>query len=189
MDDSDDVTRLLHAWHGGQCTALDSLLPLVYADLRRLARVQLGRHAGHGTLQPTALVNDVFVRLLGPDVQLRFSDRRHFFNLSTRVMRQLLVDRARAGLSDKRGGHWRREDIDAMPDLAMPEHTRLPELDDALQRLAELHPRMAEVVQLRYFGGFTEGEIAELLEITERTVRRDWAAARAWLRRELQDAA
>jgi len=183
---TEDVTALLGRWGDGDVRALDHLLPQVYADLRRIARCELGRHRQQVTLQPTALVNEVFVRLLGRDAAVHVEDRRHFYNLSAQVMRQLLVARARTAATSKRGGGWRRADIDAMPELAIDEDTRLPDLDEALTRLAALNPRMAEVVQLRSFGGFEVEEVAGLLAVDARTVYRDWAAARAWLRMALE---
>ncbi|MBW8822820.1 MAG: sigma-70 family RNA polymerase sigma factor [Xanthomonadales bacterium] len=186
MTTDPDVTILLGRWSDGDSNALDQLLPQVYADLRRIARMELGRHSKHATLQPTALVNELFTRLLGHDGAFRLADRRHFYNLSAQMMRQLLMARVRAAGTDKRGGSWRRIDIEAMPELAIEEDTRMAELDEALTRLAALNPRMAEVVQLRSFGGFEVEEVAELLGVDARTVYRDWATARAWLRKDLQ---
>lgn len=186
MEAGDDVTMLLGRWGAGDDAALEQLLPQVYADLRRIARIELGRHGNHATLQPTALVNEVFMRLLGREEVPRLDDRRHFYNLSALVMRRLLVSRARASGTDKRGGDWKRTDIDAMPELAIEQDTRVVELDEALTRLAALNPRMAEVVQLRSFGGFGMEEVADLLGVDARTIYRDWASARAWLRKELE---
>lgn len=182
----DEAARLLDRWRDGEDQALDDLLPLVYGDLRRMARAELSRHRGHDTLQPTALVHDVFVRLLGHDALRQVEDPAHFFNLSARLMRQVLVARARAAETDKRGGDWVRDEFTRALDLPLPEDTRLPDLDRALERLASLQPRMAQVVELRCFGGFEVAEIAGLLAVDERTIYRDWATARAWLRRELE---
>lgn len=176
---------LLSRWQAGEARALDELLPLVYADLRAMARRELRDHRGHDTLQATALVNDVFLRLLGSAPPLH--SRAHLFNTAARVMRQLLVDRARRAASDKHGGGWRRDEFDRALDLPIPEHTRLPDLDDALRGLAQLDERMAQVVELRYFTGLSAAETARVLGVDERTVYRDWAAARAWLRDRLQD--
>ncbi len=187
MEAGEDVTVLLGQWSGGDAAALERLLPQVYADLRRIARIQLGQHRNHATLQPTALVNEMFMRLLGRESGPNVDDRRHFYNLCAQVMRQLLVSRARASGSGKRGGSWKRIDMDAMPDLAIEEDARVVDLDEALTRLAALNPRKAEVVQLRSFGGLNVEEVAEVMGVDASTVYRDWAGARAWLRAELQD--
>lgn len=180
-----DVTVLLQRWGAGDADALDALLPLVYADLRALARRELHGHRGHDTLQPTALVNDVFLRLLGGERPQCLHSRAHLFNTAARIMRQLLVDRARRAATDKHGGAWKRDDFACALDLPIPEYTQLPELDAALDELARLDARMAKVVELRYFTGLSVAEVARLLELEERTVYRDWAAARAWLRDRL----
>lgn len=180
-----DVTSLLESWRSGDAASLDALLPLVLADLRRMARAELSRHRGHDTLQPTALVNEVFVRLLGHDALAKVEDRGHLMHLAARIMRQLLVARARASATDKRGGGWRRDELTESLGLPLPQDPKLAELDEALDRLQRLHPRMAQVVELRWFGGFEATEIAQVLGVTVRTVGRDWATARAWLRKEL----
>jgi RNA polymerase sigma factor (TIGR02999 family) len=180
----DDPTVLLQRWSAGDAQALDRLLPLVYADLRRIAARELAGHRGHETLQPTALVHDVFVRLLGKEPPA-IASRDHLFHLAARVMRQLLVDRARKSASEKHGGLFRRSDFAEALELPIPDDTRLPDLDDALTALAALDERMARVVELRYFVGLSVPQVAQLLEVEERTVYRDWAAARAWLRERL----
>lgn len=186
-DQHADVTQLLQHWQGGDAAALDRLLPLVYDELRRIAAHELRTNRGHDTLQPTALLNDVFVRLLG-SATLDISNRKHLFTTAARVMRQLLIDRARAQQRDKRGGgQWQRVDfIEAMA-LPIDINTQLPELDEALTALAALDPRMAQIVELRYFVGLEVGEVGQLLGIDERTVYRDWATARAWLKQRLAD--
>lgn len=181
---SGDVTELIQRWGEGDGDALSSLLPLVYADLRRIAAQQLRSNIGHDTLQPTALVNDVFVRLLGAQ-RIDISDRKHFFTTAAKLMRQVLVDRARAKSRDKRGGDWQRVDLADAAALPIDADTDLPALDDALRKLAALDPRVAEVVELRCFGGLEVSEVAALLGLDERTVYRDWAMARAWLRQQL----
>jgi RNA polymerase sigma factor (TIGR02999 family) len=185
MDTADDATALVRRWSAGDAHALETLLPLVYADLRAMARRELHGHRGHDTLQPTALVNDVMLKLLGGESP-RLESRAHLFNTAARIMRQLLVDRARRQATDKHGGRWRRDDFAAALDLPIPEDTRLPELDEALAELARIDPRMAQVVELRYFTGLGVAEVAALLEVDERTIYRDWAAARAWLRDRLE---
>ncbi len=163
---------------------MSTLLPLVYADLRRIAAQQLRSNVGHETLQPTALVNDLFVRLLGAQ-RLDISDRKHFFTTAAKLMRQVLVDRARAKSRDKRGGDWQRVDMLELAALPIDVNTDLPALDEALRTLAALDPRVAEVVELRYFAGLEVSEVAQLLGLEERTVYRDWAMARSWLRQRL----
>lgn len=179
-----DLTELVQRWTKGDPGALDTLLPLVYADLRGLAAQQLRANSGHDTLQPTALVNDLFVRLLGAQ-RLEINDRKHFFTTAAKLMRQVLVDRARAKARDKRGGDWQRVDLLEAAQVPISENTDLPVLDAALRKLAELDARVAEVVELRYFGGLEVAEVAVLLGLDQRTVYRDWAMARAWLRLQL----
>ena len=143
------------------------------------------RPRGHDTLQPTALINDVFVRLLGAG-KLDISSRKHFFATAAKLMRQVLMDRARAKLRDKRGGGvWQQVDFVEAMALPIEDNTDMPALDEALKQLAELDPRMAEMVELRYFAGLEVSEVAHLFEIDERTVYRDWAMARAWLKQRL----
>lgn len=181
---ADDITVLIRRWTGGEPAALDELLPLVYADLRRIADQQLRHNQGHDTLQPTALIHDVFLRFLGTD-KLHFEDRRHFFTTAARTMRQVLIDRVRAQGRDKRGGDWQRVDFVEAIALPIDSDTDLFALDEALTALAELDPRVAEVVELRFFVGLEVSEVAALLGRDERTVYRDFAMARAWLRQRL----
>lgn len=187
MNDSPgEITQLLRRWHEGDVQALDTLLPQVYAELRQLAAHELRGHQHHETLQPTALVNEVFARLLGAE-KVDISNRKHLFTTAAKLMRQTLIDRARAQQREKRGGgHWQR--VDYLEALALPieADTNLPALDEALKALAVLDPRMAQIVELRYFVGLEVSEVATLLEIDERTVYRDWAMARAWLRQHLE---
>ena len=181
-----DITQLLRRWHAGEAESLDALLPKVYAELRQLAAHELRGHRNHDTLQPTALVNEVFARLLGAE-KVDISNRKHLFTTAAKLMRQTLVDRARAQQREKRGGgHWQR--VDFIEALALPieQDTQLPALDEALQALAALDPRMAQIVELRYFVGLEVAEVAHLLEVDERTVYRDWAMARAWLRQRME---
>jgi RNA polymerase sigma factor (TIGR02999 family) len=187
MQTPDDITQLVQRWSSGDSAALDHLLPMVYAELRRLARIQLGRQQGHDTLQATALVNDVLLKLIDRDAPQALESRAHLYNTAARMMRQLLVDRARSAAADKHGGGWLRDDFTRALELPIPEQTRLPELDAALDELATLEPRMAQVVELRYFIGLSVAEVAAMLELEERTVYRDWAAARAWLKDRLAD--
>lgn len=182
----EEITGWLARWSAGDRGALDQLLPKVYDDLRRLAAQELRGHRHHDTLQPTALVHDVFVRLLGADA-VAIHNRRHLFTTAAKLMRQVLIDRARAAQREKRGGgEWQRvEFIEAMA-LPIEADTDLPALDTALTELAALDPRMAEIVELRCFAGLTVTEVANLLGVEERTVYRDWAMARAWLRERVR---
>jgi RNA polymerase sigma factor (TIGR02999 family) len=185
MNSTDDsVTQLLDRWYEGDRSALDRLLPMVYADLRRIARGMLHATPGHATLQTTALVHDVLLRLLDREPAY-FQDSAHLINASARMMRQVLVDRARRSASIKRGGQWVRDDFTAALELPIPDQTDLAELDAALNELEAVHERMARVVELRYFVGLEVEEIAGALGIHERTARRDWVAAREWLRDRL----
>ena len=183
--ESEQVTVWLQRWSDGDLSSLDHLLPAVYADLRRIAVGNLRGSHGHETLQPTALINDVFVRLLGA-AKVDISNRKHFFATAAKVMRQILMDRARARARDKRGGgEWHQVDFSEALALQVADSSELPALDEALSQLAVLDPRMAEMVELRYFAGLEVREVAELFEVDERTIYRDWAFARAWLKQQL----
>ncbi len=187
-DQKQDVTALIHRWQEGDPKALERVLPMVYDELRRLAAHELRAHAQHDTLQPTALVNDLFVRLLGAE-QLDIQNRKHLFTTAARVMQQVLIDRARAKLRDKRGGgEWQRVEWVEALGLPIDPNTDVEALSEALKKLREHDARMADIVELRYFVGIEVSEVAKLLELDERTVYRDWAMARAWLRSQLQSA-
>jgi len=180
-----DVTQLLREWQAGDQAALDALLPQVYDELRRLAAHELRGHRNHETLQPTPLVHDVFVRLLGA-ASLDISNRKHLYTTAAKLMRQVLVDRARAKQRDKRGGgQWQRVDMVEALGLPIDDGVDLANLDEALCALAQLDERMATMVELRYFVGLEVSEVARLMEIDERTVYRDWAMVRAWLKQRL----
>jgi RNA polymerase sigma factor (TIGR02999 family) len=184
---ANDVTQLLQRWQHGDNAALASLLPHVYVELRRIAACELRGNSGHETLQPTALVNDMFLRLLG-SAALDISNRKHFFATAAKLMRQVLLDRARAKLRDKRGGaHWQRADVIELMALPIEENTDLLALDEALNALAKLDARMAQIVELRYFAGLEVSEVAHLMHVDERTIYRDWAMARAWLKHRLSE--
>ncbi|MFB9068265.1 ECF-type sigma factor [Pseudofulvimonas gallinarii] len=177
----DNVTVLLRRWHDGDRTALERLLPQVYADLRRIAAGQLRRHEGHDTLQTTALVNDVLLRLL--DRRLTdFSSTAHLLNAAAQMMRQHLVNRARVAASEKHGGGWLRDEFAQSMSLPIPDDSDIVDLDAALTDLERFDTRMARVVELRYFIGLNVAEIAHALDTSERTVQRDWLLAQAWLR-------
>lgn len=183
---NDNVTHWLQRWSGGDPAALDRLLPLVYADLRRIAAGLLRATPGHATLQTTALVHEVLLRLLGR-APAAFENGAHLLNGSARMMRQVLVDRARKAASEKRGGRWLRDDFTETLELPIPDGTDLAALDRALDELESAHERMARVVELRYFVGLDVAEVAAALGVTERTARRDWVAAREWLKGRLDE--
>lgn len=179
-----EVTQLLLAWSDGDRGALEKLAPLVYEELRRLARRYMaGERAGH-TLQTTALVNEAYLRLIDGS-QVRWQNRAHFFAVSAQSMRRILVDFARAKRNLKRGGGAEQVSLDEALVVSPERGADLLALDEALERLAALNPRQGRVVELRYFGGLSEEEVAEVLRVSPRTVRSDWSLARAWLYREL----
>jgi RNA polymerase sigma factor (TIGR02999 family) len=178
------VTGLLLAWSDGDQAALEKLFPLVYAELHRLARRYMRReNAGH-TLQTSALVNEAYLRLIEVH-RVRWRNRRHFLAVSAQIMRRILVDFARARQSLKRGGSACRVSLDEGL-VASPEPgSDLIALDEALEKLSLLNARQSQVVELRYFAGLNEEEVAKVLKVSTRTVRHDWSLARAWLYREL----
>lgn len=179
-----DITRLLVAWGQGDQTALERLMPLVYDELRRLAKRHMNRQPPGHTLQTTALVNEAYLRLIDAN-QVRWQNRAHFFAVSAQLMRRILVDFARSRKSLKRGAEARQVTLDDSLEVSPERGADLVALDDALNTLAAMNPRQSQIVELRYFGGLSEEEIAEALKISTRTVRRDWSLARAWLYREL----
>ncbi len=185
---SPEITGLLLAWRGGNEQALDRLAPLVYDELRRLARCHMrGERPGH-TLQPTALANEAYLRLIDAQ-QIQWHDRAHFFAMASRLMRRVLVDHARAHRADKRGGHDVRVSLDRALGLAVgADSLDLVALDDALDTLAKLDERKRDVVELRFFGGLSVEETAAVLKVSSDTVTRDWNFAKSWLRRELRGA-
>jgi RNA polymerase sigma-70 factor, ECF subfamily len=162
-----------------------SLFPVVYAELRRLAHHYLSHERTGHTLQPTALVHEVYLRLI-PQSEATFEDRGKFIGIAAHVMRQILVEHARGRNRQKRGGEFGRVPLDDTVTPIAPDFDRWEDLDRALNRLAELDPRQAQVVELRYFGGLTVDETAHVLGVSAKTVKRDWSIARAWLRRELE---
>jgi len=183
-----EVTRLLASWSQGDEAALEKLAPLVYEELRRLAhRYMEGQRPDH-TLQTTALVNEAYVRL-ADQRRPNFTNRSHFLAVAAKAMRRILVNHAKAQQRQKRGGGASKVELDETA-LVSPEPSReILDLNDALERLATLDSRKAQVVELRYFGGLKQDEIAEVLKISTVTVRRDWVFARAWLYTELRSAA
>ncbi len=182
-----ELTRMLKAWSDGDQSALDRLTPVVYAELHRLARRNMaGEREGH-LLQPSALVNEAFVRLMG-SAPVEWASRTHFFAVSARLMRQILIDFARAQDTGKRGHRTPYVGLSEVREL--PREAASPvdliDLDAALQDLSRLDSRQAQVVELRYFGGLENAEIAAVLGVSEPTVVRDWRVARAWLYSRLQ---
>ena len=176
-----DVTMLLNAWSDGKQDALDELMPVVYQELRKLARSYLRAERPEHTLQPTALVNEAYLRLVDQK-NVRWENRRHFFGIAAQLMRRILVDHARKRQSEKRGGGEALipfEDAKGVPVKAWD----LVALDDALKDFATIDPRSAKIVELRQFGGLSIDETADVLEISPATVKRDWTLAKAWLRR------
>ncbi len=178
-----DVTRLLQAWSDGDPAALDELLPVVYRELHHQAeRFMRNQSPGH-TLQATALVNEAYLRLAGRE-PIEWKSRAHFFGVAAKAMRSILVDHARARLASKRGGGVAQVTL-ADADRSGGEPVEVLELDETLKRLAELDPRKASLVELRWFGGLSIEEAAEVLSVSTATAKREWRTARAWLRREL----
>ena len=180
-----DVTGLLLAWGRGDSSALQKLTPLVYRELHALAhRNMLRERPGH-TLQTTALVHEAYLRLI--DTQhVQWRDRTHFFAMSARLMRRILVDFARSRGYQKRGGGARPVSLDENVDVAHERNADLVALDDALAALAAVDPRKSRVVEMKFFGGLTAEEIAEVLAVSPDTVLRDWSLAKSWLLRELK---
>jgi RNA polymerase sigma factor (TIGR02999 family) len=188
MPSTHEITALLVAWRAGDEEAFQRLMPLVYEELHRLAQVYMGReHPGH-TLQTTALVHEAYLRLVD-SARTGPQDRAHFFALSAQLMRRILVDWARARLSLKRGGDVRMLDLDESLVVSPQAGADLVALDDALKAFEAIDPRKSRVIELRFFGGLSVQETAEVLQVSEETVHRDWKLAKSWLRRELSQGA
>jgi len=182
---SGQVTHLLRAWSDGDPQALEHLLPLVEAELRRLARAYMSRERREHTLQPTALINEAFIRLAGAQ-SVRWQDRAHFFGISARLMRRVLVDHARARGFQKRGARVEKVSLHAEAIQAPEPPVDLVALDIALEALARTDERKSRVVELRFFGGLSVEETAEVLRVSPDTVKRDWRMAKLWLLRHLE---
>ena len=179
-----DVTALLIEWTRGDSAAIDKLLPLVHGELRRLARRQMAGERQDHVLQATALVNEVYLKLI--DIRrVQWQDRAHFFAMAARLMRRVLVDFARAGKNQKRGGAMRRVTFDQDLPVVCETPVDVIAIDDALVAFAREYERKAQVVELRFFGGLSVVETAEVLKISPETVMRDWKFAKNWLMREL----
>jgi RNA polymerase sigma-70 factor (ECF subfamily) len=184
LDSRGEITRLLEAWGEGDKGAFDALVPMVYRELRRLAHRYLRRERGNARFQTTELINEVYIKLLDCS-RVRWRNRAHFFAMSAQLMRRILVDLARSRRYAKRGGEAIRvtfEKVLDMPDIRALDWVAL---DDALKALEALDPRKSRMVELRFFGGLSVEETAEILEVSPDTVHRDWRFAKSWLRREL----
>jgi RNA polymerase sigma-70 factor (ECF subfamily) len=182
-----EVTRLLAAWSQGDPLALEKLTQLVYEELRRLAHRYMAQQRGDHTLQTTALVHEAYLRLAGQG-EPHYQNRSHFLAVAARAMRQILVDHARSALRQKRGAGAERVELDEAVWVSAAPTREILDLNEALEKLATLDARKAQVVELRYFGGLKQEEIAEALNVSEVTVRRDWTFSRAWLYAELRKA-
>lgn len=180
-----ELTGLLQAWRSGDRAALDQLVSHVYGELHRLAHRYLARERAGQTLQTSALVNEAYVRLIGAS-QIEWHDRAHFFAVAATIMRQVLIQNARARCARKRGGGDIKVELSESFVRSPERDADLIALDDALNCLAKTDPREAKVVELRFFGGLSEAETAHVLGVSDRTVRREWDHARAWLLRELK---
>ena len=179
-----ELTGLLRAWREGDAAAADELLPLVYDELRKIASQRMRAERGGHTLQPTALVHEAFLRLVGQPIDWR--DRGHFFAVASRAMRRVAVDHWRAGAAQKRGGEGPRLELgDAAQPAVEPKSVDVMALDAALSRLEQMSAQQARVVELRYFAGLSLEEVADLLDRSRASVFRDWRAAKTWLFREL----
>lgn len=183
--DRHQVTRLLERAATGDDDAADELFRTLYGELRRLADLVVGDRGGRHRFQPTSILNDAYLRIAGKQ-ERAYNDRKHFLAVAARAMRHVIADRARSRDAKKRGGGWDRVTLDAVIDSAHEVELDLVALDDALERLGHLDERQARVVEMRFFAGLQEVEIAEVLGVSDRTVRNDWRCARLWLERELR---
>ncbi|HUD46648.1 MAG TPA: sigma-70 family RNA polymerase sigma factor [Candidatus Baltobacteraceae bacterium] len=181
-----EITVILNAIEKGDSKAAEELLPLVYEELRKLAASKLASQSPDQTLQPTALVHEAYLRLLG-DGSHSWQDRRHFFAAAAEAMRHLLVNRARRKAAVRHGGGWRRVDLDDVVVAAKATEDNILLISEALEKLAAHDPVAAELIKLRFFAGMTFREAAEVLGLSERTAKRYWAYARAWLFQEMQN--
>lgn len=180
----DSVSQLLQRWNDGDKAALDQLMPLVYSELRRMARRYMWQQPSNHTLQTTALIHEAYLRLVRQE-EKQWESRAHFFGVAAQAMRHILVDYARARRADKRGGDVRVVSLEEAAIVSQERAAELVALDDALAELARLSPRQSRVVELRYFGGLSVTETAEVLKVSSDTVTRDWNYAKAWLHREI----
>lgn len=182
--DSENVTQLLHDWSKGNEQALEELLPVIYNELRKLAHNFLYRERPGHTLQTTALVHEAYLKLIDQK-DARWQNRSHFFAIAAQAMRRILIDSARRHAAMKRGGPQEKLSLDEVPDVSLEPNTKLLALDEALKALAEIDPEQSRIVELRYFGGLTIEETAEVMKSSPATIKREWAMARAWLHQAL----
>jgi RNA polymerase sigma factor (TIGR02999 family) len=181
-----DVTRILNAIADGDAHAAQDLLPLVYEELRKLAAAKMANESAGHTLQPTALVHEAWLRLAGDDANVQFANRAHFFAAAAEAMRRILIERARRKGAGKRGGDWQRIDLDQVDIATDADDDTLLLVNETLEKLAQEDGKAAEVVKLRFFGGLTLEEVGQVLGVTDRTAKRYWAYARAWLFDEMR---
>ncbi len=179
-----EVTVILDRLQQGEPAAAGEVLPLVYEDLRRVAASRMAHERDGHTLQPTALVHEAFIRLLGDD-EPRWANSRHFFSAAAEAMRRILVERARARASLKRGGDWQRVELTEVSVASEDDHDTLLFVDEAVAKFARVDPDCAELIKLRFFAGLPNHEAAAMLGMSERTAKRNWAYARAWLASEI----
>lgn len=187
MTETHELTQLLIDWSNGDRAALDKLMPLIDAELRRLAHRYMNRERAGHTLQTTALVNEAFLRLVNRK-NLHWQNRAHFFGIAAQLMRTILVDHARSHASAKRGGGARKLELDEALVVSQQKASEVIALDDALKQLALLDPQQSRIVELRFFGGLTVEEAAEVMQLSPATIKRDWSTAKAWLYHELAKA-
>jgi len=178
------VSGLLHAWGKGDLKAREKLMPLVYEELRRRAAAYLRRERRDHTLQPTALVNEAYLRLIGQE-RVAWQNRAHFYGVAAQMMRRILVDHARGHGRGKRFGSALRVALDERVGTTEPRDCELLLLDQALDELASMDPQQAQIVELRYFGGLTEAEVADMLTVSRSTITREWLIAKGWLYRRI----
>jgi RNA polymerase sigma-70 factor (ECF subfamily) len=184
VPNANNITTLLSDWRSGNQSAREELLSVVYNELRRLAAHFLGQERPDHTLEPTALVHELYLRLFGTE-PITWNNRAHFFAIAAQTLRRILIDHARMRHAERRGGGQLKVSLTHANGIAKPRDEDLLAIDEALQRFGELEPRAAQVVELRFFGGLQEDEVAEVLGVSLITVKRDWKFARAWLTTEL----
>ncbi len=180
-----EITEILHSWSEGNPEALGRLMPIVFDELRSIARQYMHKEGKGHTLQPTALVNEVYIHLVGRH-SVQWNNRAHFYGFTAQLMRRILVDHARGRKTAKRGGGMPRISIDEILELPQHKDVDLLRLDDALDSLAQIDKRQARIVEMRFFAGLPIDEVAEALEVSATTVKREWLTARLWLLRELK---
>lgn len=180
----EEITQLLLSWSTGDKTSLDRLIPLVYPELRRLARIYMGRESPAHTLQTSALINEAYMRLVDQQ-HVEWQNRAHFFAVASQAMRHILIDHARRHRSAKRGAGAQRVPLDEVAVIAEERATELVALDNALTKLAEIAERKSQIVEMRFFGGLTSDEIAEVMKLSPISIKREWRSAKAWLHIEI----